>query len=111
MSWLQNEIGTAFCLSVGMGTVLGLVAFFASGYDAGFTVSLLAGQIISITTAGLTGTLAPLLITLIFHREDDKWTVLMITAIQDIVASLTMVLVSYHLLILFGSDAVDPDDV
>eukprot|EP00957_Ditylum_brightwellii_P017437 1313413-Ditylum_brightwellii.AAC.1 len=60
MKWLRMEMGASLCLGLSMGAVLGFVAYQASGYDFVFGLTIYFAQFISIVTAGLTGTLAPL---------------------------------------------------
>ncbi len=52
-----------------------------------------------------------LIFTFIFHRDSGKWGGPLETAIQDIVGSFAMVILSYHLLVLFGPAEVKPWDV
>ena len=66
--------------------------------------------VLSIVTAGLTGTIAPLLFSFLFKRDSGKWGGPLETAIQDIVGSFAMVIVSYHILSIIGAGPVDPDD-
>jgi Mg/Co/Ni transporter MgtE len=94
-----------------MGLLLGGIAFVASGMDFPFGITILLAQFISIVTAGCTGTFAPLLFSFIFRRDSGKWGGPLETAIQDIVGSFAMVIVSYHILKLLGPGPVSPDDV
>jgi cation transporter-like permease len=108
--WLSDEVSAALYLGVGMGFTLGLISFGASR-DWAFSVTIFVAQILSIVTAGLTGTLAPLMFSFIFHRDSGKWGGPLETAVQDIVGSFAMVIVSYHLLKLLGAAPVDPKDM
>jgi hypothetical protein len=110
-SWLRAEVGAALFLGLGMGFVLGTCAFFMSGLDIVFALTIFMAQFVSVVTAGLTGTLAPLLFTFIFRRDSGKWGGPLETAIQDIVGSFAMVVMSYQLLVLFGPRELDPSDV
>jgi magnesium transporter len=110
-SWLFKEIGAALYLGIGMGTILGGIAYFASGYDQSFAITIFTSQFVSILTAGITGTLAPLLFTFIFHRDSGKWGGPLETAVQDIVGSFAMMILSYKILLLFGPRHIDPDDM
>ena len=101
-SWLQAEIGAALCLGLSMGTLLGTIAFGLSGFHFGFAMTIMIAQFISILTAGLTGTLAPLLFSFIFQRDSGKWGGPLETAIQDIIGSFAMVVMSYQILKLFA---------
>jgi len=111
MPWFWDEVGAAACLGVGMGVVLGSVAFVASGMDLSFALTIFVAQFISIVTAGVTGTFAPLLFSFFFHRDSGKWGGPLETAIQDIVGSFAMVVISYHILLLFGPHDIDPSDM
>ena len=90
---------------------MGSLAYAAADFDAAFGATIFIAQFISIVTAGITGTFAPLLFSLIFQRDSGKWGGPLETAVQDIVGSFAMVIISYHILKLFGSGEVDPDDV
>jgi len=94
-----------------MGLLLGSIAFVASGFDHAFGLTIMFAQFISIVTAGATGTFAPLLFSFIFQRDSGKWGGPLETAIQDIVGSFAMVIISYHLLTLLGPGPVDPSDM
>jgi hypothetical protein len=109
--WFVGEIGAACLLGVGMGCLLGSIAFFASGFDIAFGTTIFVAQFISITTAGCTGTFAPLLFSFIFKQDSGKWGGPLETAIQDIVGSFAMVIISYKILQLFGPGPIDPSDV
>ena len=109
--WLSTEIGAAMYLGLGMGTLLGTIAFVASGFDPSFGLTISVAQMLSIVTAGLTGTIAPLLFSFLFKRDSGKWSGPLETAIQDIVGSFAMVIMSYHLLVLLGTGPIDPNDV
>ena len=71
--WLRTELGFSFILGLSMGYVLGNVAYHASGNDIIFAFTIFVAQFVSILTAGLTGTFAPLIITFLFHRDSGKW--------------------------------------
>lgn len=109
-SWFMQEIGAALYLGCGMGLTLGSIAFVASGYDIPFATTIFVAQLISIITAGITGTLAPIIFTFIFRRDAGKWSGPLETAIQDIVGSFAMMVISYHFLLLFGRPSIDPSD-
>jgi Mg/Co/Ni transporter MgtE len=109
--WLSTEIGAAVYLGLVMGTMLVTIAFAAGGFDPAFGLTICVAQFLSIITAGLTGTFAPLLFSFIFKRDSSKWGGPLETAIQDIVGSFAMVIVSYHVLLLLGPGPIDPADV
>jgi cation transporter-like permease len=137
MPWFLSEVGAAGFLGLGskskslasisfhsgiglslarffrffkVGLMMGTIAFVASGLDAAFGITIFIAQMISILTAGITGTFAPLLFSFIFKRDSGKWGGPLETAIQDIVGSFAMVIISYHVLLLLGGNSVDPDD-
>jgi cation transporter-like permease len=109
--WLQQEVVASLLMGVGMAAILGLLAFYCTTYDWVFATAIAMAQIFSIVTAGLTGTMAPLLFTFIFHRDSGKWCGPLETAIQDIVGSFAMVVLSYHFLVLVGPREIEPHDM
>eukprot|EP00934_Nitzschia_sp_Nitz4_P007147 Nitzschia sp. Nitz4//scaffold11_size288233//121472//124297//NITZ4_000769-RA/size288233-processed-gene-0.161-mRNA-1//1//CDS//3329534059//7137//frame0 len=109
--WLVKEMGTALYLGMGMGLLLGCIAFVMSRWSISFGITVMIAQFVSILTAGVTGTLAPLLFTFIFERDAGKWGGPLETAIQDIVGSFAMVILSYKILEFFGPLPVDESDV
>jgi magnesium transporter len=111
MPWFLTEIGAAFCLAMGMGTLLGTLALYASAWDLAFGLTVFVAQVVSIVTAGCTGTFAPLLFSFVFRRDSGKWGGPLETAVQDIVGSFAMVVISYKILQLLGPHTVDPTDV
>lgn len=108
--WLFKEIGAACYLGLGMGTFLGIIAFCASGYSVAFCLTVMIAQFISILTAGCTGTFAPLLFTFIFERDSGKWGGPLETAVQDIVGSFAMVIISYQFLLWMGPYDIAEND-
>jgi Mg/Co/Ni transporter MgtE len=110
MPWFLAEVAAAAYLGLGMGCVLGSIALLASGMDYSFTLTIMIAQFISVLTAGMTGTFAPLLFTFIFRRDSGKWGGPLETAIQDIVGSFAMVIISYHILKLLGPHEILPGD-
>lgn len=94
-----------------MGVLMGSIGYFASGMDFAFGLTIFTAQLISIVTAGITGTFAPLLFSFIFKRDSGKWGGPLETAIQDIIGSFAMIVISYQLLKFFGTRDVAPDDV
>lgn len=109
LKWFINEVTASSYLGLGMGIVMGTMAFIAST-DFAFAITIMTAQLISIVTAGITGTFAPLLFSFIFKRDSGKWGGPLETAIQDIVGSFAMVVVSYHILKFLGPGPVDPSD-
>jgi len=94
-----------------MGCLLGGIAYVVSGFSLAFGLTVMIAQFISILTAGCTGTFAPLLFTFIFQRDSGKWGGPLETAVQDIVGSFAMVVISYRLLSWFGPFDVSPNDL
>jgi Mg/Co/Ni transporter MgtE len=94
-----------------MGGLLGAIAYFASNLSIAFGLTVSIAQFISILTAGCTGTFAPLIFTFIFERDSGKWGGPLETAVQDIVGSFAMVIISYQILLWFGPYDVDVNDM
>jgi Mg/Co/Ni transporter MgtE len=94
-----------------MGTVIGVVAYLSSSRDLTFVITIGMAQLLSILTAGLTGTMAPLIFSFVFHRDSGKWGGPLETAIQDIVGSFAMVILSYKMLMFLGPGEVLPSDI
>jgi Mg/Co/Ni transporter MgtE len=109
--WLTHEIGAAFFIGLGMGSVLGVVACVASGGDFAFGFTMMLAQLVSVVTAGCTGAVSPLLFSLIFRRDAEKWVAPLGTALQDVVGSFSMVILSYWMLAIVGPRNLDPADV
>lgn len=109
--WLTNEIGTAFVLGFGMGSMLGLMACVVSGGDFAFGITIMVAQIVSVVSAGCTGAVSPLLFSLIFRRDAEKWVAPLGTALQDVVGSFAMVILSYWMLAILGPRELNPSDV
>ncbi len=101
----------AALLGIGMGFAVGGLAYQASNFDFGFGLTIFVANFISVLTAGLTGTLAPLIFTFIFHRDSGKWGGPLETAIQDIVGSFVMVILSYRILLWMGPTEINPNDM
>jgi Mg/Co/Ni transporter MgtE len=108
--WFVSEVGAAAYIGLGMGCLLGSIALVASEMDFAFAFTIMIAQFISIVTAGITGTFAPLLFSFVFKRDSGKWGGPLETAFQDIVGTFAMVVVSYYLLALFGAGNIDPSD-
>ena len=109
--WLYKEIVAAAYQGFSMGAISGIFAYIASGHDAAFSFTIFIAQFSSILTAGLTGTLAPLLFTFVFRRDSGQWGGPLETAIQDIVGSFSMVILSYHVLNLLGPHEISESDM
>jgi len=111
IQWLLTEMQVAAILGLGTGFLIGAIAYQASGFDFVFGFAIFIANFIGILIAGLTGTLAPLIFTFIFHRDSGKWGGLLETAVQDIVGTFAMVICSYHMLRWLGPMEVDSDDM
>lgn len=109
--WLYKEIVAAAYQGFGMGTVSGIFAYIASGHDSAFGFTIFLAQFCSILTAGFTGTLAPLIFTFVFRRDSGQWGGPLETAIQDIVGSFAMVILSYHVLTFLGPHEISESDM
>jgi len=94
-----------------MGVVTGSIAFLMGGFSFAFALSIFTAQFVGILTAGCTGTLAPLLFTFIFERDSGKWGGPLETAVQDVVGSFAMIVISYRIMLLFGPYEIAPNDV
>lgn len=93
-----------------MGAVTGTIAFIMGGLSVPFALSIMTAQFIGILTAGCTGTLAPLIFTFIFERDSGKWGGPLETAVQDVVGSFAMIVISYRIMLLFGPHDIAPND-
>lgn len=109
--WLYKEIVAAAYQGFGMGAVSGIFAYIASGHDSAFGFTIFLAQFCSILTAGFTGTLAPLIFTFVFRRDSGQWGGPLETAIQDIVGSFAMVILSYHVLTFLGPHEISESDM
>jgi hypothetical protein len=109
-AWILKEIGASLYLGVAMGTVVGAIAFWLSGFHLVFALTIMISQFVSILSAGLTGTLAPLVSTFLFDHKAQSWNGPLETAIQDLIGSFALVVISYKILQLLGPMEVDPSD-
>jgi len=96
------EVTVASLLGLGIGLVLGVIAYYASGLDSTFAFVIFAANLFSVMMAGVTGTLTPLILSSLFHRDLGKWCGFLETAIQDIVGAFSMVFLSFQLLVLLS---------
>lgn len=110
MPWLLQEIGTAAYLGLVTGTLLGLVAFTMSGFNALFGFSIMIAQGISMIAAGLSGALPPLFFGFFFELSAEKWKGLIETALQDVISTFVMVVLAYKMLEYCGPFQIDPSD-
>lgn len=94
-----------------MGVITGIIAFVMGSLSIPFALSMFTAQFLGILTAGCTGTLAPLLFTFIFEKDSGKWSGPLETAVQDVVGSFAMIVISYQMMLLFGPYDLAPNDV
>lgn len=110
-AWLGKEILAAMYLGIAIGTLIATMALVMGGYSFPFALSIFVAQFIGILTAGCTGTLAPLLFTFIFQRDSGKWGGPLETAVQDVVGSFAMIVVTYRIMLWFGPFELEPSDM
>lgn len=108
--WMGKEVVAALYLGIAIGVVLAGIAFCMGGRSYSFAFSIFIAQFIGILTAGCTGTLAPLLFTFIFQRDSGKWGGPLETAVQDVVGSFAMIVVTYRIMSMFGPFDLEPGD-
>lgn len=108
--WILQETSASLYLGVAIGTVVGAIAFWLSGFHFTFALTIMVAQSTSILSAGLTGTLAPFVSTYLFDRKGQGWEGPLVTAIQDLIGALTLVTISCKILSLLGPMEVDPND-
>jgi hypothetical protein len=109
ISWLRQEVGTAAILGVGMGVLVGLLAFILSGFNTILATAILLAQSTSATASGLTGSVMPVLLESLLGHQAPKWSGLMVTAIQDVLSTFAMVFITVKLLTLFGVSSSDSE--
>jgi len=112
--WFCTELGASLILAVGCGFAVFLLAFLWSfldnskATDLGFAITIGFAQIFSISVAGITGTLAPVLFSMVFKRDSGKWAGPLETAIQDIAGTFAVMYVAQWILIFFVRVGVSP---
>ena len=111
INWFLIEIGVAGYLGLAMGTILGCIAFIITEYDYIFSITIFIANVLSLITAGITGTFAPILFSFVFKRDSGKWGGPLETAIQDIVGSFAMVYISYKIISFLGPVDIDEWDM
>jgi hypothetical protein len=106
-------IGAALCLGLAMGgSLVGFIAFSLSNPLRFWTDHHDLAQFVSILMAGLTGKLASLLFSFMFkHHDTGKWGGPLEPAIQDIIGSFAMVVLSCKILEFFGPMDVESGDM
>lgn len=104
VQWMIAEGKVASFLGLVLGIVMGLLAYIWSGMDFAFGMAIGIAQFFSVLSAGLTGTVAPLISCFIFHRDSGKWSGLLETVIQDLIGSFAMVILSFHVITWFGAE-------
>jgi magnesium transporter len=112
--WFGKEVGAAVILAWGCGLAVFLLAFIwtvvdnSNETDAGFAVTIGLAQVFSITVAGITGTLAPVLFSFVLKRDSGKWSGPLETAVQDIAGTFAVVYVAQYILLFFIEIGVSP---
>mmetsp|Transcript_13935 Transcript_13935/g.22738 ORF Transcript_13935/g.22738 Transcript_13935/m.22738 type:complete len:105 (-) Transcript_13935:431-745(-) len=101
----------ALYLGMGIGLVTSSISYYMGGFNFPFALSIFIAQFIGILTAGCTGTLAPLLFTFIFKRDSGKWGGPLETAVQDVVGSFAMIVITYQIMLFFGPFTLEPSDM
>lgn len=95
--WILKEIGAAAYLGLAMSTFVGVLCIFIGGFHLRFVFVIAAAQFLSIVSAGLTGSLMPLLTAKVFNEEGKSWNSILVTAVQDLIGSAVMVIMVYKL--------------
>lgn len=108
--WMGKEIMAALYLGLAIGPIIACIAYYTGGYCISYAFSIFIAQFIGILTAGVTGTLAPLLFTFIFRRDSGKWGGPLETAVQDVVGSFAMIVVTYRIMQWFGPFELEEKD-
>jgi Mg/Co/Ni transporter MgtE len=109
-SWVLHECVAALYLAVGTSTVVGLIAFLASGSDLVFAIALTVQQFFAIAIAGFIGSLAPLLYSFALKCDSRKWGDVIETTLQDIVGCFSAAITWYFLVRVLGAAEVNPED-
>ena len=110
-AWFVTEIATTARHSIVMGIALGFVAYIVSGLDIVFGITILVVQLASILCAALTGTIVPLLCnTSLIKQQAGQWSLLFVTAFQDIVGSLASIRLSYCIIVLLSAKKAEFGD-
>ena len=109
-TWFIEETIATTCHGVVMGIAVGIVACVVSGWDIVFGVTMLLVQLCSTLSAGMTGTVVPLLCNCIMKREPGQWITLVVTAIQDIFGSFITIVLTYYTIAMFSAKDVDATD-
>lgn len=101
-SWVLKEIGASAYLGLAMSFFVGALCIFLGGFHLAFPSMIAVAQFLSVLSAGLTGSVMPLLATKIFGEAGKSWNSAMVTAVQDLVGSAVMVVMIYKLGESFG---------
>lgn len=98
-SWMRLEVATAGLLSIATGFAVALLALVWTwvqfpGPDIGFALTVGVSQAFSIIVAGITGSIAPVIFSFIFHGDAGKWAGPMETAVQDVAGAFGVVYIA-----------------
>jgi cation transporter-like permease len=108
-AWFIREAIATAVLSLGVGAIVGGLAYFASS-DVAFSFVMLLAQTISTVTSGITGSLAPIVSGYVLKGGSGKWVAPVVAATQDVVGCVTMMVVSYRVLVLLDHENAVPGD-
>ena len=95
--WILKEFGASVYLGLAMSTLVGALCIVVGGFKWRFVSIVASAQFLSILSAGLTGSLVPVLATKVFNEVGNSWNSALVTAIQDLIASAIMVIMVYKL--------------
>lgn len=113
-SWVFEECKVSACLGLGLGATIGTMAFsVASGKAANrlvFGLVVAIAQLISAASAGLTGTVVPLVIVFLLKGNANGVAGFAEMAVQDIISAFSTATFSYYLLSIFISPSNDQDE-
>ena len=109
-SWFCSEFGVAVYLALMMSFLVGFVSLLGTGFDIMFSVTMLLAQFLSILIAGCSGTCAPFLYSFVGGHNSCWWLEPIQASLQDIVGTLSMVVVSYYILLWTWPYSVEPED-
>lgn len=107
-NWMKREVGASAFLGLGIGAALGLVSYVASGFDVAFSVTMFAAQFMSIVIAGIAGVTTPLAVGYAWKQNSATWQGSIITAVQDIVGGVAVLVMASRILAFQARDVELP---